>query len=92
MRKALTALETDRLIVRRQGRGTYVARHSRDQTLFHFFRMVGLDDYRLVPTSIVLTQGRQRATQEQAGQFPSSSMPCSMRSFARGISRVNSHI
>ena len=59
VRKALTALETDRLIVRRQGRGTYVARHSRDQTLFHFFRMVGLDDYRLVPTSIVLTQGRQ---------------------------------
>lgn len=69
VRKALTALETDRLIVRRQGRGTYVARHSRDQTLFHFFRMVGLDDYRLVPTSIVLTQGRQRATQEQAGQL-----------------------
>src|SRR5690349_11498844 len=69
VRKALTALEADRLIVRRQGRGTYVARHSRDQTLFHFFRMVGLDDRRLLPSSIVLTQEKQRATHDQAGQL-----------------------
>ena len=50
VRKAMMALEADRLIVRRQGRGTYVARHSSDDTLFHFFRMVGLDDRRLRPS------------------------------------------
>ncbi|MBV9782975.1 MAG: GntR family transcriptional regulator [Acidisphaera sp.] len=61
VRKALLSLEADRLIVRRQGRGTYVARHTRDNSLFHFFRMVGLDDARLRPASVVLTQRSQRA-------------------------------
>lgn len=62
IRKALTAMEGERLIIRRQGRGTYVARHSTEATLFHFFRMVGPDDQRLAPVSIVLSQKRQRAT------------------------------
>src|SRR5829696_8101382 len=66
VRKALMALETDRLIVRRQGRGTYVARHTSDDTLFHFFRLVGLDDRRLTPSSVVLRQGTERSTPKQA--------------------------
>lgn len=66
VRKALMALEADRLIVRRQGRGTYVARHSRDETLFHFFRILGLDDRRVTPTSVVLGQRKQRASREHA--------------------------
>jgi GntR family transcriptional regulator len=66
VRKALMALEADRLIVRKQGRGTYVARHTRDAALFHFFRMVGLDDRRVTPASVVLKQTKQRATREQA--------------------------
>jgi GntR family transcriptional regulator len=66
VRKAMMALEADRLIVRRQGRGTYVARHTSDDTLFHFFRMVGLDDRRLTPSSVVLRQCTQHSTPEQA--------------------------
>ena len=66
VRKALMALEADRLIVRKQGRGTYVARHTRDAALFHFFRMVGLNDHRVTPASIVLKQAKQRATGKQA--------------------------
>lgn len=66
VRKALIALETDRMIVRRQGVGTFVARHSRDQALYQFFRMVDLDDNRLIPTSVVLSQRTLRATREQA--------------------------
>lgn len=66
VRKALIALETDRMIVRRQGVGTFVARHSRDQALYQFFRMVDLDDNRLIPASLVLSQRTQRATREQA--------------------------
>lgn len=69
VRKALLSLEADRLIVRRQGKGTYVARHSRQETLFHFFRMVELDDQRRIPTSVVLTQRTQRATKDQASRL-----------------------
>ncbi len=69
VRKALISLETDRMIVRRQGVGTFVARHSRDHTLYQFFRIVGLDDSRLIPTSVVLSQRTQRATREQAAQL-----------------------
>jgi GntR family transcriptional regulator len=66
VRKALNELEADRMIVRRQGVGTFIARHSRDKALYQFFRMVGLDDARLIPTSVVLSQREQRATREQA--------------------------
>ena len=66
VRKALIELEADRMIVRRQGVGTSVARHSSDQALFQFFRMVNLDNNRLTPTSIVLTQRAQRANHDQA--------------------------
>lgn len=66
VRKALIALEAARLIVRRQGRGTYVAEHTRELTLFHFFRIVGLDDQRLEPWSRVLSQKTANATREVA--------------------------
>lgn len=54
VRKALVALEGAGLIVRHQGRGTYVAQHTRERSLFHFFRIVGLDDQRREPWSRVL--------------------------------------
>jgi len=69
VRKALLSLEADRLIVRRQGKGTYVARHNRQETLFHFFRMVGLGDQRRIPASVVLTHRTRRATGEQASRL-----------------------
>jgi GntR family transcriptional regulator len=62
VRKALMALEAERLIVRHQGRGTYVARHTRERALFHFFRMVGLDDQRVEPISLTLGQKPVAAT------------------------------
>jgi GntR family transcriptional regulator len=62
VRKALIALEAERLIVRHQGRGTYVARHTRERALFHFFRMVGLDDERVEPTSLMLGHKSVSAT------------------------------
>lgn len=56
VRKALNALEAEKLIDRQQGRGTYVAQHTSETSLFHFFRMVGLDDRRIAPTSVALSQ------------------------------------
>src|SRR5919202_6832930 len=38
VRKALDALTAERLLVRRQGRGTFVAEH--EDGTFHFFRLV----------------------------------------------------
>lgn len=66
VRKALIALEADSLIVRRQGRGTYVARHTRERALFHFFRMVDVRNHRQTPSSIVLTHRIAKAKPEQA--------------------------
>lgn len=65
-RKALAGLEAERLIVRRQGRGTFVAQHTPQRALFHFFRMVGPADERLKPLSTVLGQRRTTATRHQA--------------------------
>jgi len=69
VRKALMALEAERLIVRRQGRGTYVARHTSERTLFHFFRMVGMDDRPAEPISRALSQKTVTATREFAARL-----------------------
>jgi GntR family transcriptional regulator len=66
VRKALIALEAERLIVRRQGRGTFVARHTREIALFHFFRMTDLGGTRVTPSSIALSQKLTTATKALA--------------------------
>ncbi|OYV35553.1 MAG: GntR family transcriptional regulator [Acidocella sp. 20-61-6] len=66
VRKALIALEADKLIVRRQGRGTYVARHTGEQTLFQFFRMVDTAHQRLTPVSRPLSQKQVKASKDLA--------------------------
>ncbi len=40
IRKALDELESEKFIVRRQGKGTYVARHDEARILFQFFKLV----------------------------------------------------
>jgi GntR family transcriptional regulator len=66
VRKALSGLERRRLIERRQGRGTFVAEHSSERSLFHFFRVVDLRDAKHEPTSLVLDCRTGPATAEQA--------------------------
>jgi GntR family transcriptional regulator len=51
VRKALDALAADSLIDRRQGKGTYVAEHTQERTMFRFFRMARPGGVRAVPTS-----------------------------------------
>jgi GntR family transcriptional regulator len=67
VRKALDGLERRRLIERRQGRGTFVAAHTSERALFHFFRVVDLADGRHAPTSFVLDCRTGPATAEEAG-------------------------
>ena len=66
VRKALAALERRRLIERRQGRGTFVATHTSERALFHFFRILDLGDARHTPTSFVLDCRTWPANEEQA--------------------------
>lgn len=40
VRKALDEMSAESLVIRRQGRGTFVARHDEERILFQFFRMV----------------------------------------------------
>jgi len=53
VRKALDALAAEKLLERRQGRGTFVSEYTQEQSLFRFFRLStpGPDGRRLVPSS-----------------------------------------
>ncbi|MEQ8966004.1 MAG: GntR family transcriptional regulator [Azospirillaceae bacterium] len=54
VRKALDDLARENLVVRRQGRGTFVAAHSVERSLFHFFMLCGDEGERRLPTSRLL--------------------------------------
>lgn len=54
VRKALDEMAAEKLVIRRQGRGTFVSEHSPEQLLFHFFRLVGQDDEQQIPESRVV--------------------------------------
>jgi GntR family transcriptional regulator len=68
VRKALDAMAADNLVVRRQGRGTFVARHDEERVMFQFFKLVGDDGDRSFPQSAVLSlaQGKANAAEREA--------------------------
>jgi GntR family transcriptional regulator len=61
VRKALDAMAAENLVVRRQGRGTFVARHDEERIMFQFFKLVGDDGARTFPQSLVLALSLGRA-------------------------------
>ena len=54
VRKALDEMTAENLVVRRQGRGTYVARHDDARILFQFFKLVPDTGERSFPESRML--------------------------------------
>jgi GntR family transcriptional regulator len=66
VRKALDALAAENLVLRQQGKGTFVAAHTPERALFHFFKIVGDDGSHRLPTGRVLSCARRRASQEEA--------------------------
>jgi GntR family transcriptional regulator len=54
VRKALDEMTAENLVIRRQGRGTYVARHDDARILFQFFKLVPDSGERSFPDSRVL--------------------------------------
>ncbi|MBX9907741.1 MAG: GntR family transcriptional regulator [Beijerinckiaceae bacterium] len=68
VRKALDELAAENLLVRRQGRGTFVAEHDERRILFQFFKLVPDDGVARFPDSTVLAVavGQADADERQA--------------------------
>lgn len=66
VRKALDALAIDKVIDRRQGKGTYVAELTQERSLFRFFRLTRPDGVRALPTSGEETVKRRRIRPHEA--------------------------
>ncbi len=61
IRRAIDELVAGRILVRQQGRGTFVAAHTEDRTLFYFFHVVGKDGGQEFPVSELLAFSRERS-------------------------------
>lgn len=66
VRKALDEMTTENLLVRRQGKGTYVARHDEARILFQFFKLQPDDGEKAFPESDVVEAGTFSASAEAA--------------------------
>ena len=62
IRKAIDELVAERILLRQQGRGTFVATHTEDRTLFYFFHIVRKDGSRELPVTELLSFRRARAS------------------------------
>src|SRR5688500_18338871 len=62
IRKAIDELVAERILLRQQGRGTFVATHTEDRTLFYFFHIVGKDGSRELPVTELLSFRKARAS------------------------------
>lgn len=69
VRKALNEMEAQHLVVRKQGRGTFVSEHSPQRSLFHFFHIVADEGKHTLPTSTVVSQLTRKATNNETGKL-----------------------
>jgi GntR family transcriptional regulator len=69
VRKALDEMAAQNLVVRQQGRGTFVAQHSQSQALFHFFHIRDENGVKELPTGRVLSLRGARANRDQAARL-----------------------
>jgi GntR family transcriptional regulator len=66
VRKAIDELVAEKILLRQQGRGTFVAAHTPDRTLFYFFHLVGKDGRKDTPDTEMLAFTRGRADAAEA--------------------------
>jgi GntR family transcriptional regulator len=69
VRKAIDELAADNLLVRRQGKGTFVATHNEDRAQFRFLRLLADDGVEHPHISKLLECKRMRASAEIARQL-----------------------
>jgi GntR family transcriptional regulator len=66
IRKAVDSLVAEGVLVRRQGKGTYVTAHDGGRLMFHFFHIVGRSGARAYPEVRTLAFRRDRADSHAA--------------------------
>ena len=66
LRKAIDELVAEGIIVRHQGRGTFVATHRQEEHFFRFFRIARKDGHREYPTVRLVRFRRGRADAQEA--------------------------
>lgn len=66
LRRAVDELAAEHILVRRQGRGTFVATHNADRFLFQFFHVERADGLREAPRVDLVSFERMRAEDEPA--------------------------
>lgn len=64
VRKAIDELAAENILLRQQGRGTFVATHTEDRTLFYFFHIVGKDSSKTIPVTEMLSFRKIKAKPE----------------------------
>lgn len=69
IRKAVDELAAQNILVRQQGRGTFVAMHNRERLLFHFFHVERQDGYKEYPEVRLLDFVRDRASRAVADKL-----------------------
>lgn len=73
VRKAITELVENNVLVRRQGRGTFVATHDVHRALFHFFHIVNDSGTKMLPECKTLSCRRKRASRQETSKLNLSS-------------------
>lgn len=66
VRRAVDELVADNILVRQQGRGTFVGRQDRERFMFQFFKIAGRDGTREFPQVRLYAFAKSRATPEEA--------------------------
>lgn len=66
VRKAVDALVAGHMLVRRQGKGTFVTAHDGSRLLYHFFHIVGRDGAKAYPEAATVAFSRGRASADEA--------------------------
>ncbi len=69
IRKALDEMTTENILIRKQGKGTFVSQHSDNRSLFHFFCLVGNDGSKVVPKSKILSINRTTANRTEVDRL-----------------------
>lgn len=66
VRKAMNELVAMHVLVRQQGKGTFVAMYNAQRVLFRFFNITDNNGTRVLPASRVLASSRRQATRQEA--------------------------
>ena len=73
VRTAITELVENNLLIRKQGKGTYVSNHNDDRALFHFFHISDNNGNKSLPDSQVLNCKVKKASRSEASKLQLSS-------------------